>query len=338
MQGVPRGGLPRDDHPPVAHLRDTIVPLAVNSWLKGYTAVDRMRKGLPVIVPGDGLTLWTITHNSDFAKGLVGLLGHTGSIGHAFHITSDEALTWNQIYRQTAEAGGRPRRSSSTSPPTSSRPACPMTWAPSSATSRTPPSSTTRRSGASCPDYVATTRFSEGIARTIAWYDADPARRHRHRASATWDRLIGAYDRGLAAAVAGVPAAQSRRRVSASSRGRRRRCRPGTASAGARRRPRSAAGSPSGRGPSCSWSPVKVIVAVDPHRRRRRLRGLQLGRGRGRGRDRGTATLVVASPSSGRACRSGGRPSCRSCRRRWRRRRRRWRPRRGRCGRRCCCR
>ena len=81
---------------------DHIIPLAINSWLKSYTAVDRMRKGQPLIVPGDGLTLWTITHNSDFAKGLVGLLGHPGSIGHAFHITSDEALTWNQIYQMTA--------------------------------------------------------------------------------------------------------------------------------------------------------------------------------------------------------------------------------------------
>src|SRR5271170_725823 len=87
---------------------DLVVPLAVNSWLKSYTAVDRMRRGQPVIVPGDGLSLWTITHNSDFAKGLVGLLGHTGSIGHAFHITSDEAPTWNQIYAMTAEAAGVP--------------------------------------------------------------------------------------------------------------------------------------------------------------------------------------------------------------------------------------
>lgn len=87
---------------------DTIVPLPVNSWLKGYTAIDRVRRGQPLIVPGDGLTLWTITHNSDFAQGLVGLLGHAGSIGHAFHITSDEALTWDQIYLQTAEAAGVP--------------------------------------------------------------------------------------------------------------------------------------------------------------------------------------------------------------------------------------
>jgi nucleoside-diphosphate-sugar epimerase len=62
---------------------DTAVPLALNSWPKSFTAVDRMRRGKPVIIPGDGLTLWTMTHNSDFAKALIGLLGHQGAIGHA---------------------------------------------------------------------------------------------------------------------------------------------------------------------------------------------------------------------------------------------------------------
>ena len=65
-----------------------------------------MRRGKPVIVPGDGTSLWVITHNSDFAKGLVGLLGRVEAIGEAFHITSDEVLTWNQFYRIVAEAAG----------------------------------------------------------------------------------------------------------------------------------------------------------------------------------------------------------------------------------------
>jgi len=83
---------------------DTQVPLVVNSWQLPYTAVARMRQGKPVIVPGDGTSLWTITHNSDFAKGLVGLLGHQQAIGHAFHITSDEVLTWDQLYTAVAAA------------------------------------------------------------------------------------------------------------------------------------------------------------------------------------------------------------------------------------------
>src|ERR1700733_8411450 len=85
---------------------DTQVVLAVNSWRKSYTAIDRMRRGKKVIVPGDGSSLWVITHNSDFARGLVGLLGHQQAIGHAFHITSDEVLTWDQIFRIVGRAVG----------------------------------------------------------------------------------------------------------------------------------------------------------------------------------------------------------------------------------------
>jgi len=73
---------------------DTQFALAVNNWEIPYTAVDRMRRGKKSIVPGDGSSLWVLTHNSDFAQGLVGLLGRSQAIGHAFHITSDEVLTW----------------------------------------------------------------------------------------------------------------------------------------------------------------------------------------------------------------------------------------------------
>jgi nucleoside-diphosphate-sugar epimerase len=64
----------------------------------GYTVVDRMLRGQPVIVYGDGASLWTLTHNSDFARGFNGLLGNSHAIGEAFHITSDEWLSWNQIF------------------------------------------------------------------------------------------------------------------------------------------------------------------------------------------------------------------------------------------------
>lgn len=72
----------------------------------GYTNVARMRQGKPVLVHGDGTSLWTMTHNTDFAVGLVGLLGNPHAIGNAFHITSDEWLSWNQIYTLVAEAAG----------------------------------------------------------------------------------------------------------------------------------------------------------------------------------------------------------------------------------------
>lgn len=73
-----------------------------------WTAVDRMRRGLPVVVHGDGTSLWTLTHTRDFAVAFVGLLGNTRAVGDTFHITSDESLTWNQITRILAEAAGAP--------------------------------------------------------------------------------------------------------------------------------------------------------------------------------------------------------------------------------------
>lgn len=77
--------------------------------LYGGTAVlERMRNGQPIIIHGDGTSLWPLTHHHDFAKGFVGLLGKRETIGQAFHITSDETLTWNAIYHHLAEAMGIP--------------------------------------------------------------------------------------------------------------------------------------------------------------------------------------------------------------------------------------
>ena len=72
----------------------------------GYTVLDRMLRGKPVLVHGDGTSIWTLTHSSDFAKGFVGLLGNSRARGEIFHITSDEWLSWNQIYLLLAEAAG----------------------------------------------------------------------------------------------------------------------------------------------------------------------------------------------------------------------------------------
>ncbi|MCJ7772037.1 MAG: SDR family oxidoreductase, partial [Desulfobacterales bacterium] len=82
------------------------IPAAVNSWEKSWTLVDRMRKGKKIIIHGDGATLWTMTHNTDLAKGFIGLLGNVKALGQAFQITSDEVLTWNQIYKAIADAAG----------------------------------------------------------------------------------------------------------------------------------------------------------------------------------------------------------------------------------------
>lgn len=82
----------------------TLLPF--DPYKAGYTVLSRLRRGLPVVVHGDGTTLWVLTHHRDFAKGFVGLLGHPKAIGEVFHITSDELLTWNQIFEQIAAAAG----------------------------------------------------------------------------------------------------------------------------------------------------------------------------------------------------------------------------------------
>ena len=180
---------------------DTIVPLPINSWPLPYTAVDRLRRGLPVIIPGDGTSLWTLTHNTDFAKGLVGLLGHQAATGHPFHITSDEVLSWNQIHQAVAEAAGVAAPN--------------FIHIASDFITACLPEKTGGLHGDKIhsvvcdnakikrfvPDFVATVRFRDGIRRSLAWFDEDPARRTiDHEANARWDKLIAAYQRGLAAA------------------------------------------------------------------------------------------------------------------------------------------
>lgn len=174
---------------------DTQIPLAVNSWPKSYTIVDRMRRGKKVIVPGDGTSLWVITHNSDFAKGLVGLLGHRQAIGNAFHITTDEVMCWDQFYRLTAEAAGVDAQ---------------LVHIPSDFLAACYPEKLGSLVGDKSvsvvfdnskikrfvPGYCATTPFSEGIRRTIAWFDADPTRQViDHDANARWDKLLAAWER-----------------------------------------------------------------------------------------------------------------------------------------------
>jgi nucleoside-diphosphate-sugar epimerase len=72
----------------------------------GWTSLARMRAGKPVIVHGDGTSLWTVTHNTDFARAFVPLLAHPRTLGEAFHITSDDVLTWDQIANALGAALG----------------------------------------------------------------------------------------------------------------------------------------------------------------------------------------------------------------------------------------
>ena len=180
---------------------DTQIPLITNSWEKPYTIVDRMLKGKKVVVPGDGTSLWVITHNTDFAKGFVGLLGHTKAIGHAFHITSEDALTWDQYYRITAVALGVEAHIIHI--PSDFIIAC---W-PQQEGSLIGDKSVSvvfdnTKIRQFVPGYCCTTRFDEGIRRTLAWFQADPTRQVVDETeNAKWDKIIDVYEKGLNAAV-----------------------------------------------------------------------------------------------------------------------------------------
>jgi nucleoside-diphosphate-sugar epimerase len=197
----------RDDGFPATVVRPSLtygdiqVPLAVNSWDRPYTAIARMRRGKPLIVPGDGTSLWTITHNSDFAKGLVGLLGRPEAIGEVFNIMSDEVLTWDEIYRQVAVAAGAEARTVHIASDfiAACMPEMRGTLVGDKAVSAVFDTTKIRRL---VPDFRATTPFAEGIRRTVDWFDADPARRQVDAAmDARWDRLVSVYEQGLANAV-----------------------------------------------------------------------------------------------------------------------------------------
>lgn len=82
------------------------VPLGVHGSKGSWQVVKRMLEGKPVIIHGDGTSLWTMTCNRDFAKAFVGLMGNSHALGEVFQITSDESLTWNQIYQSIATALG----------------------------------------------------------------------------------------------------------------------------------------------------------------------------------------------------------------------------------------
>jgi nucleoside-diphosphate-sugar epimerase len=180
---------------------ETWIPLVINSSQKPYTIVDRMLRGQKVIVPGDGSSLWVITHSSDFAKGFVGLLGHPEAVGQAFHITTDEMMSWDQLYQVVAAAAGVEAR---------------IVHIPSDFIIACLPEQRGRLLGDKAvsvvfdnskikhfvPGYCATTTFAEGIRESLAWFDADPARRQIDSdANATWDKLITAYEKGMSEAV-----------------------------------------------------------------------------------------------------------------------------------------
>ena len=157
----------------------------------GWTDVDRMRKGQPVVVLGDGTSLWTLTHHTDFARAFVGLLGRPQAYGEAFTITSDFVLTWDQIYLALASAAGVPEPR--------------LVHVASETIAAADPELGPGLVGDKAhsvvfdnskiksfvPGWVATVPFEVGAREMVDWFDADPARQviDEHRNS-VWDVLI----------------------------------------------------------------------------------------------------------------------------------------------------
>lgn len=161
----------------------------------GYTVLGRMLRGKPVIVHGDGTSIWTLTHNQDFARGFVGLLGNSHAIGEVFHITSDEWLTWNQIYQLLGRAAGVE--------PT-------LVHVPSELIAaydqRTGDSLLGDKAHSSIfdnskikqmvPEFCAAIPFSQGAREIVAWHQAHPASQKLNADfDALTERILAAYHR-----------------------------------------------------------------------------------------------------------------------------------------------
>jgi nucleoside-diphosphate-sugar epimerase len=165
----------------------------------GYNTLDRIRRGKPILVHGDGTSLWTLTHHRDFARAFLGLMGEPRAIGEAYHITSDEWLTWNEIARLLGEAAGV---------------APVVAHVPSDVVAHFDPHWGDSLLGdkSHCaifdnskirgivPDFAAEIPFAAGAREIVAWYDADPARQRIDPIfDAIQDRIIAAQ----AAVIAG---------------------------------------------------------------------------------------------------------------------------------------
>ena len=158
-----------------------------------YTLAARMQAGRPIIVHGDGSSLWVVTHADDFARGFLGLLGNERAIGQAVHITADEVLTWDQIYRTIAGALGVEANLVHIASDFIARVAPQMTGSLlGDKTWSTVFDNSKIRSFV--PGFQATIPFRDGIRRTLAGFDADERRRHIDLAlDAEIDRILASY-------------------------------------------------------------------------------------------------------------------------------------------------
>lgn len=172
---------------------DRSVPVAIHGKKGSWQVLARLLEGKPVIVHGDGLSLWTFTHNTDFAKGFTGLMGNPHAIGQAVHITSDESLTWNAAFDAIGKAlGVKPNLTHISSDLLAAfRPDLLGTLLGDKAHSVVFDNTKLKRL---VPDYCATTRFDQGIKRTVEYVLSHPECQTSDPDFDAWcDKTIAAY-------------------------------------------------------------------------------------------------------------------------------------------------
>jgi nucleoside-diphosphate-sugar epimerase len=159
----------------------------------GWTDVARMRAGRPVVVHGDGTSLWTLTHSSDFAKALVGLLGLPQAVGDSFTITSDEYLPWNEIYEIFAKAAGAPEPQLVHIASDTIAAAAPDIGPSLLGDKSHSVVFDNSKVKALVPEFICTVPFALGARQVLSWFDANPDQRLvDERLSTTFDHLIAA--------------------------------------------------------------------------------------------------------------------------------------------------
>lgn len=189
----------RSDNFPVTIVRPSHTYDKTKIPLHGeYTTINRMIQGKQVIIHGDGTSLWTLTHHKDFAKGFVGLLGNPETIGEAYHITSDEFLTWNQICRALADPLGK--QPDIVHMPSEFINHFDKEWGDGllGDKSHCLIFDNTKIKSLN-PDFDATISFKDGAKEIISWYQEDPSRGEINlKLDHQMDRMIEYYNRGFA--------------------------------------------------------------------------------------------------------------------------------------------
>ncbi|MCX6056916.1 MAG: SDR family oxidoreductase [Chloroflexi bacterium] len=175
----------------------TQIPLCVSSWQHPWTIIDRMQRGEKVVVPGDGTSLWVLTWHADFARGLVGLLGKKNAVGEVFQITSDQVLSWNQIYLEVYQALDQSPN---------------MVHVPSDFIARFDEGAMGSLIGDKSnsvvfdnskikkfvPDYHCDVNWAEGLRRALTWFKDHPEfQTIDSESNLIWDKIIAGYEKAF---------------------------------------------------------------------------------------------------------------------------------------------